>query len=137
MSISKAILHNHGYTKAISYDLEMSLRKEWDPSITDPTFYTPVGSLVRKLNAQDKIPMSHDPQYYDFPNFHDTGIELPVSRRLGADLAEITLESRSLARAAEKGINDARKAKVDKITAEKVAKLASEADSSVPSAPSD
>lgn len=133
MSTSKAILHNHGYTKASVYELEVLLRKEWDPSITDPTFYTPVGSLVRKLNAQDKIPMTRDPQFYDFPDGRDTGIELPVSRKLGVDLAEITLESRSLAKSAEKGINDAKKAKSEKLAAEQAAKLAAEADSSVPS----
>lgn len=133
MSTSKAILHNHGYSLAPSYDIDLSLRKEWDPSITDPTFYTPVGSLVRKLNAQDKIPMTRDPQFYDFPDGRDTGIELPVSRKLGVDLAEITVESRSLAKSAEKGINDAKQRKADKLAAEKAARLAAEADSSVSS----
>lgn len=90
-----AILLNHGYTPLTKIDVEIPI-KEFDQSITDPTFFTPVGSLIRKLNSQDRIAMSRDPNLYDFPDGKDNGMEVPLHRRKGVDLAELSEENNRL-----------------------------------------
>lgn len=106
--VRKAICLNHGYSKAVVVDV-VSHSVEWSPSLTDASFYTPVGSLVRKLNSQDKIPMNHNPLYYDFPDYKDNGMQLPVSRRPDADISEISMAVRTGVEEVEKGIRNSRK----------------------------
>lgn len=102
---TKAILLNHGYTKGNVIEYELEARK-WDPSITDPTFYTPVGSMVRKLTSQDRVAIQNQRQLFDFMDGKDTGIELPVSRKKGVDIAELSTEIREQTKSAKKRINE-------------------------------
>lgn len=109
-----AILNNHGVTPLKKIEVEVEV-KEYDKSITDPTFYTPIGSLVRKLNSQDKIAMSRDPNLYDFPDGKDTGIELPLSRQKGVDIAELSQENIELTNSVKKALNEeAKRRKAEK-----------------------
>ena len=84
-----AILHNHGLGVSPNHEITHH-EKVWDDSITDTTFYTPVGSMVRKLNAQDKVSFLNDPTYYDFPDGKDTGATIPISRYPDTDMAELS-----------------------------------------------
>lgn len=98
-----AILLNHGFTKSEPIDVEIE-DKEFDPSITDPTFFTPVGSMVRKLNSQDKVSQSIPDMYYDFADGKDNGMSIPVSRYKGVDVTEIAQEIKQVSRDVEKAI---------------------------------
>ena len=100
-----AILNNHGVTPLKKIEVVEEV-KEFDDSITDPTFYTPIGSLIRKLNSQDKVAMSRDPNLYDFPDGKDTGISIPLSRRKGVDLAELSQENIELTDSVKKALNE-------------------------------
>lgn len=98
-----AIRLNHGFTKSEPVEVEIE-EKEFDPSITDPTFFTPVGSMVRKLNSQDKVSQSIPDLYYDFQNGKDNGMTIPVSRFKGADVTEIAQEIKQVSSDVEKAI---------------------------------
>lgn len=109
-----AILNNHGVTPLKKIEVEEEV-KVFEDSITDPTFYTPIGSLVRKLNSQDKIAMSRDPNLYDFPDGKDTGISLPLARRKGVDLAELSQENIELTNSVKKSLSEeAKRRKTEK-----------------------
>lgn len=98
-----AIRLNHGFTPSKLIEVEIQ-PKEFDPSITDPTFFTPVGSMVRKLNSQDKVSQQIPDLYYDFKDGRDTGMTIPISRKKGSDLAEIEREIKQVSDDVSKAI---------------------------------
>lgn len=63
----------------------------FDDSLTDPSFAHPASALSQALGASAAMGAAAA-QFYDFPDGKDTGQELPASRRIGADLAEISQE---------------------------------------------
>lgn len=103
-----AILLNHGFTKSVPIDVEIK-DKEFDPSITDSTFFTPVGSMIRKLNSQDKVSQSIPNMYYDFQDGNDNGMTIPKSRFKGSDVTEIAQEIKQVSSDVEKAIVKASK----------------------------
>lgn len=74
-------------SKIVDYELPVI---EYTESLVDKSHFIPTQEAVKRLvNAP---PLSADiiETMYDYPNGHDTGMNIPIGRKPGADLAEIS-----------------------------------------------
>lgn len=77
-------------SKLIDYELPVI---EYDESITDKSHFIPMAESVKRLSVG---PMSADTvaTIYDFPDGKDNGMRVPLSRKKGIDIAEVSNEIR-------------------------------------------
>ncbi|WMC01586.1 hypothetical protein [Microvirus D_HF38_35] len=73
-----------GAMKVVDY--EQSYITDFGESVTDDRYFTP--REVQPLVAAS----TPSPALYDFPDGKDNGVSLPISRKKGVDLAEVSLE---------------------------------------------
>ena len=74
-------------SKIVDYELPVI---EYSESLVDKSHFIPTQEAVKRLvNAP---PLSADiiETMYDYANGHDTGMNIPIGRKPGADLAEIS-----------------------------------------------
>ena len=67
-------------------DYEQNYITDFGESVTDDRYFTP-----REVQPLVAAP-TPSPALYDFPDGRDTGVSLPLSRKKGVDLAEVSLE---------------------------------------------
>ena len=88
-----------GAQKVVDY--EQSYVADFGESVTDDRYFTP-----REVQPLVAAPMP-SPVLYDFPDGRDTGVSLPVSRKKGVDLAEVSSEVLRLNREVETDLANA------------------------------
>ncbi|MEM1986748.1 MAG: hypothetical protein QXQ24_08430 [Nitrososphaeria archaeon] len=78
-------------SKLIDYELPVV---EYDESLTDKSHFIPMAESVKRLAVG---PMSADivATIYDFPDGKDTGMRVPLNRKKGVDIAEVSNEIRT------------------------------------------
>ncbi|QCS36968.1 hypothetical protein [Tortoise microvirus 36] len=80
---------------------------KWEPSETDPSYFVPTAEAVKTINTAPLSP-SEIARFYDFKNGKDNGSPVPLSRKRGLDLADIS-EAKNRAEAAlKKTMDDAK-----------------------------
>ncbi|MEM1986735.1 MAG: hypothetical protein QXQ24_08365 [Nitrososphaeria archaeon] len=77
-------------SKLIDYELPVI---EYDESITDKSHFIPMAESVKRLSVG---PMSADTiaMMYDYPDGKDNGMNVPIGRKKGVDIAEVSNEIR-------------------------------------------
>ncbi|QCS37376.1 hypothetical protein [Tortoise microvirus 95] len=80
---------------AVTYDYKRPVRDEWDPSVTDKSYFVPISESVKTVNGAP-LSASEIANNFDFKNGRDTGMKIPVDRYKGLDLAEISAHERKL-----------------------------------------
>lgn len=77
-------------SKIIDYELPVI---EFEESITDKSHFIPMAESVKRLSVG---PVSSDTiaVMYDFPDGKDTGMNVPIARKKGVDIAEVSNEIR-------------------------------------------
>lgn len=81
-------------------------KKEWDESIVDKSHFIPIAEALKNLEG-NSASMHADLTRFDFPDGKDNGMELPPSRRPGADLAEVQEFVEKIDRSAQNKLNEA------------------------------
>lgn len=107
-------------------DYEQSYITDFGESVTDDRYFTP-----REVQPLVAAPVP-SPALYDFPDGRDSGVSLPVSRRKGVDLAEVSLEVGRLNKIVEDDLASALELKKAK---DRVAALRAEVDQTQVSQP--
>ncbi|QCS37369.1 hypothetical protein [Tortoise microvirus 94] len=80
---------------------------KWEPSETDPSYFVPTAEAVKTINTAPLSP-SEVARFYDFKDGKDDGSPVPLSRKRGLDLADIS-EAKNRAEAAlKKTVDDAK-----------------------------
>ncbi|QCS37311.1 hypothetical protein [Tortoise microvirus 83] len=80
---------------------------KWEPSETDPSYFVPTAEAVKTINTAPLSP-SEVARFYDFKDGKDDGSPVPLSRKRGLDLADIS-EAKNRAEAALKqSVDDAK-----------------------------
>lgn len=82
-----------GALKVVDY--EQNYVTDFGESVTDDRYFTP-----REVQPLVAAP-TPSPALYDFPDGKDNGVSLPISRRKGVDLAEVSSEINRLNREIE------------------------------------
>ncbi|QCS36860.1 hypothetical protein [Tortoise microvirus 16] len=86
---------------------DVSDNHEWEPSETDPSYFVPTAEAVKTINTAPLSP-SEIARFYDFKDGKDDGSPVPLSRKRGLDLADIS-EAKNRAEAAlKKAVDDAK-----------------------------
>lgn len=67
-------------------DVEQNLRTEFDDSLADKRYFEPVRESVKNIPSGSLS----DSGLYDFPNGKDNGMQVPISRKKGVDIAEVS-----------------------------------------------
>mgnify|MGYP000043899068 CR=1 FL=1 len=65
---------------------------EFGESITDDSFFVPTAEALKTASgvlSEDEVR-----RYYDFPDGKDTGIVVPLARKKGVDIAELSTDVR-------------------------------------------
>ncbi|QCS37161.1 hypothetical protein [Tortoise microvirus 62] len=79
---------------------------KWEPSETDPSYFVPTAEAVKTIDTAPLSP-SEIARFYDFKDGKDDGSPVPLSRKRGLDLADIS-EAKNRAEAAlKKAVDDA------------------------------
>lgn len=80
------------------HDYSFNTSSKFADSLADRTNFVPLSEQIKSLDKSgrglSKAGDVGDSRFYDFPDGKDTGISVPVSRRKGADLAEISVSVR-------------------------------------------
>lgn len=90
--------------KIIDYQIP---KVEYDPSVTDDSYFIPVSEAVKKMTPF--VGNASTDQYFDFPSGRDTGREVPLGRKPGMDIAEVSTAVREEASALEAKSEKAKK----------------------------
>ncbi|QCS37102.1 hypothetical protein [Tortoise microvirus 54] len=80
---------------ATTYDYERPVRDEWEPSVTDKSYFVPISESVKTVSGAP-LSESEIANNFDFKTGHDTGMKIPVDRYKGLDLAEVSAHERKL-----------------------------------------
>ena len=74
-------------SRIIDYEIP---KKEFDDSLTDKSHFIPMSESVKRIKGMAPISGDTIKQMYDFPNGRDNGSQLPVGRKIGHDIAELS-----------------------------------------------
>ncbi|QCS37176.1 hypothetical protein [Tortoise microvirus 64] len=80
---------------------------KWEPSETDPSYFVPTAEAVKTINTSPLSP-SEIARFYDFKDGKDNGSPVPLSRKRGLDLADISEAKNRAETALKKTIDDAK-----------------------------
>lgn len=92
--------------KLTDYDYS---EKFYNPFIVDDSVFVPMAEALKQLSKTSEITEQQIRENYDFPNGHDTGMEIPITRKHG--IADITEISSAIMEKTEKIVEAEQKAK--------------------------
>lgn len=102
-------------SRIIDYEIP---KKEFEDSITDKSHFIPMSESVKRIKNMAPISGDTIKIMYDFPNGRDNGAPLPIGRKIGHDIAELSTAIRQ----------DSEYAKKELIKGAKNKKIADEVD---------
>lgn len=77
-------------TNVTTQDYIIPTYSDFPPSVVDKSFFVPDAEAVKRLASAPKLSSDEVRSMYDFPNGDDDGSPMPLTRRPGADLAELS-----------------------------------------------
>lgn len=79
---------------------------EFGESVTDDSYFVPSSEAIKGLSGvltEKEVQM-----YYDFPDGKDTGQEVPLARKQGVDISEVSTDIRARQDKLKKQVKDAK-----------------------------